>query len=116
MEHILVMVTLDEAMWQISRLIENIFIIYSCWIVDCSRLLTSCIDFQNQFTVFVMGLRHTYREKVMTFRRVIDVHRIEVTQKQQYWDNALMVGTDRYVNYTNFYNFILAPLLFGVDL
>ncbi|KAI0243233.1 hypothetical protein LSAT2_022049 [Lamellibrachia satsuma] len=44
---------------------------------------------QKQFTVFVVGLRKTYKEKVHTFRHVIDVHRVELNQKQQYWDNAL---------------------------
>ena len=48
---------------------------------------------QKQFTVFVVGLRKTYKEKVQTFRHVIDVHQVELSQKQQYWDNALKVGT-----------------------
>ena len=95
---ILVLATFKEVTWQISRLIDDIFVFNCRWFKVVNYVV--CIDFQKQFTVFVMGLRHTYREKVMTFRRVIDVHRIEVTQKQQYWDNALMVGTDRYANYT----------------
>ena len=42
--------------------------------------------------MFVVGLRKTYKEKVQTFRHVIDVHQVELCQKQQYWDNALKVG------------------------
>ncbi len=30
--------------------------------------------------------------KVKTFRQVIEVHRLELNQKQQYWDEALVVS------------------------
>ena len=46
---------------------------------------------QDQFQVFVGGLRGTYGGKVSTFRHVIQVHQLELQQKQQYWDEALLV-------------------------
>ena len=30
--------------------------------------------------------------KVKTFRQVIEVHRLELNQKQQYWDEALVLS------------------------
>ncbi|XP_064618815.1 myosin-9-like isoform X3 [Lineus longissimus] len=45
---------------------------------------------QNQFNSFVLNLRGQYSTKVKTFRDVIDVHRQEVNQKQQYWEETLM--------------------------
>ena len=48
--------------------------------------------FQAQFNAFVLGLRFQYGNKVKTFRQVIEVHRIELNRKQDYWDEALAVS------------------------
>ena len=42
--------------------------------------------------MFVLSLRGQYSNKVKTFRQVIEVHRLELNQKQQYWDEALVVS------------------------
>ncbi len=52
-----------------------------------------CVVFQAQYNVFVFNLRDQYSKKVYTFRQVIEVHRIELQQKEQYWDEALAVST-----------------------
>ena len=67
-------------------------IVHKKWSCHVTVLYFLCCV-QKQFTVFVVGLRKTYKEKVQTFRHVIDVHQVELSQKQQYWDNALKVGT-----------------------
>ena len=48
--------------------------------------------FQAQFNAFVLSLRAQYSNKVKTFRQVIELHRLELNQKQQYWDEALVVS------------------------
>ena len=50
---------------------------------------------QSQFNNFVLTLRGGYSNKVETFRQVIEVHRLELAQKQQYWDEALQSLTDK---------------------
>ena len=52
---------------------------------------TTFIFFQDQFNVFVLGLRTQYKDKVVTFRQVIEVHRKELDSHKSYWEQTLMV-------------------------
>lgn len=49
------------------------------------------IVFQEQFNVFILGLRQQYGSKVNTFKQVIEVHRKELMIKEKYWDDAIKV-------------------------
>ncbi|CAD5122523.1 DgyrCDS10943 [Dimorphilus gyrociliatus] len=44
---------------------------------------------QSHFNVFVLNLRQQYKSKVHTFQQIIEIHRIELKQKEQYWDEML---------------------------
>ncbi|XP_041465181.1 myosin-10-like [Lytechinus variegatus] len=44
---------------------------------------------QDQFNVFVINLRSQYKEKVVTFRQVIEVHRKELDSHKSYWEQTL---------------------------
>ncbi|XP_071794114.1 uncharacterized protein [Asterias amurensis] len=44
---------------------------------------------QGQFNMFVGGLRIQYREKVKTFRHVIEIHRDDFGSKKTYWEETL---------------------------
>ena len=61
-----------------------------------------CVCVQRQFNLFVLNLRQQYGSKVKTFRQVIEVHRLELQQKQQYWDEALAVSMSVQVTRSTF--------------
>lgn len=44
---------------------------------------------QNQFNVFVLNLRKQFKNKVVTFRRVVEIHRKDLDQKQTYWTDSM---------------------------
>ena len=44
--------------------------------------------------MFVGGLRIQYREKVKTFRHVIEIHRDDFGSKKTYWEETLQVSQD----------------------
>ncbi|KAK7484015.1 hypothetical protein BaRGS_00024750, partial [Batillaria attramentaria] len=50
---------------------------------------------QVQFNGFVFMLRQQYTGKVATFRQVIELHRSELQQKEQYWTETLQSLTER---------------------
>ncbi|KAK2146115.1 hypothetical protein LSH36_631g02036 [Paralvinella palmiformis] len=52
-------------------------------------------DTQTHFNMFVVTLQQKYVQKVRTFRQVIEVHRIELNNKQQYWDEMLQSLSQR---------------------
>ncbi|XP_072167094.1 uncharacterized protein [Diadema setosum] len=50
---------------------------------------------QDQFNVFVLSLRQQYKEKVVTFRQVIEVHRKELDSHKSYWEQTLLSLSQR---------------------
>ncbi|XP_064607876.1 myosin-10-like [Liolophura sinensis] len=50
---------------------------------------------QSQFNTFILLLRTEYTGKVNTFRQVIEAHRLELQQKEDYWNQTLKSLSDR---------------------
>ncbi|XP_030832352.1 calmodulin-binding carboxy-terminal kinesin isoform X2 [Strongylocentrotus purpuratus] len=50
---------------------------------------------QDQFNGFVINLRSQYKDKVVTFRQVIEVHRKELGSHKSYWEQTLMSLSQR---------------------
>ncbi|XP_071166574.1 uncharacterized protein [Mytilus edulis] len=50
---------------------------------------------QSQFNTYVFFLRDQYSNKVKTFKQVIDVHRMDLQNKEQYWNEMLQSLAER---------------------
>ncbi|OWF39036.1 myosin-1B-like [Mizuhopecten yessoensis] len=50
---------------------------------------------QSQFNLFVFALRTQYSGKVQTFKQVIDIHRVDLRQKEDYWNEMLASLAER---------------------
>ncbi|XP_033749240.1 myosin-9-like [Pecten maximus] len=50
---------------------------------------------QSQFNIFVFTLRQQYSNKVHTFKQVIDIHRVDLQQKEAYWNEMLASLAER---------------------
>ncbi|XP_060074621.1 myosin-1B-like [Ylistrum balloti] len=50
---------------------------------------------QSQFNIFVFALRDQYSNKVQTFKQVIDVHRVDLQNKEAYWNEMLASLAER---------------------
>ncbi|KAK3096468.1 hypothetical protein FSP39_000498 [Pinctada imbricata] len=54
-----------------------------------AKIMTDMRNMKAQFNIFVLSLRKDYKDKVSTFRQVIDVHRAELDSKETYWNEML---------------------------
>jgi hypothetical protein len=54
-------------------------------------ILNVYFEFQSQFNTYVFFLRDQYSTKVKTFKQVIDVHRLDLQSKEEYWNEMLQV-------------------------
>lgn len=50
---------------------------------------------QSQFNTYVFFLRDQYSNKVKTFKQVIDVHRLDLQSKEEYWNEMLKSLAER---------------------
>ena len=50
---------------------------------------------QSQFNTYVFFLRDQYSTKVKTFKQVIDVHRLDLQSKEEYWNEMLQSLAER---------------------
>ena len=61
----------------------------------CSLKISSGVghfsSLQVQFNGFVLMLRQQYMGKVTTFRQVIELHRRELSRKEEYWNQTIQV-------------------------
>ena len=42
--------------------------------------------------MFVLCLRQDYQEKRKAFRQIFDVHKVEIEEKEKYWNEMLTVS------------------------
>ena len=84
-----------------------------CTIIHQSVHKFFLCHFQAQFNMFVISLREQYGTKVKTFRQVIEVHRLELQQKDQYWDEALIVCKAFSTKVFNFIKKLILPGTMG---
>jgi DNA-binding SARP family transcriptional activator len=49
-------------------------------------------DSQGQFNQFVILIRDQYQSKISTFRQVIEVHRTDLENKENFWKNSYEVS------------------------
>lgn len=82
--------------------VKNVFRDKAKFPLLCKIEASMCVCVQRQFNLFVLNLRQQYGSKVKTFRQVIEVHRLELQQKQQYWDEALAVSMSVQVTRSTF--------------
>ena len=49
-------------------------------------------DSQGQFNQFVILIRDQYQSKISTFRQVVEVHRTDLENKENFWKNSYEVS------------------------
>ena len=49
-------------------------------------------DSQGQFNQFVILIRDQYQSKISTFRQVVEVHRADLENKENFWKNSYEVS------------------------
>ena len=44
---------------------------------------------QNQFVIYVQGLKQHYVTKIISLRSVLDLHQKEISKKESYWEASI---------------------------
>ena len=74
----------------------------SCFIWLINTGLTVCLllfIFQQQFNMFVLCMRQDYQEKRKAFRQIMDVHKVELEDKERYWNEMLKVRPEEQIRW-----------------
>ena len=51
---------------------------------------------QNQFVIYVQGLKQHYVTKIISLRSVLDLHQKEISKKESYWEASIRSLQERY--------------------